>query len=507
MERKKRLALNTSTSLFYQIVMIICGFILPRLILESFGSEVNGLVNSIAQFLTIISFLELGVGAVIQSSLYKPLAEKDNEQISRVLVSGQSFFTKLAKILLIYVVFLMITYPFIANQKYGFIYTATMIGVISISSFAQYYFGVINSILLTADQKGYVSYITQTITLLMNTVACFILIKIGASIHLVKLTTSMIYVIRPLVLAIYTRKHYNLNWKITYSKEPIKQKWNGVAQHVSAVVLDGTDNIVLTIFSNLKDVSIYSVYSIVTSGVKQLFMSMTNGIQALIGEMWAKQEVDELNKFFGWVEWLLHTGTILIFGITSALIVPFIQVYTKGISDVNYIQPLFALLIVAANAGHCLRLPYNIMILAGGHYKQTQSNYIIAAILNISISVIAVKRLGLIGVAIGTVVAMFYQTVWMAWYDSKNFIKWPFKNFLKQIFVDVLIVVLLHFFINLSFTRSWFEMRSVTYPSWIVLAVKISILVILISSIINIIFYRLQIQLVIKKSINKIKNT
>lgn len=400
MERKKRLALNTSTSLFYQIVMIICGFILPRLILESFGSEVNGLVNSITQFLTIISFLELGVGAVIQSSLYKPLAEKDSDQISRVLVSGQKFFTKLARILLIYVVILMVAYPFIANQKFGFVYTATMIGVISISSFAQYYFGVINSILLTADQKGYVSYITQTITLLMNTAACFILIKIGASIHLVKLVTSMIYVIRPLVLAIYTRKHYNLNWKITYTKEPIKQKWNGVAQHVSAVVLDGTDNIVLTIFSNLKDVSIYSVYSIVTSGVKQLFMSMTNGIQALIGDMWAKQEVEELNVFFSWVEWILHTGTILIFGITSALIIPFIQVYTKGVSDVNYIQPLFAILIVVANAGHCLRLPYNIMILAGGHYQQTQSNYIIAAILNISISVIAVKRFGLVGVAV-----------------------------------------------------------------------------------------------------------
>lgn len=505
MERKKRLALNTSTSLFYQIVMIICGFILPRLILESFGSEVNGLVNSITQFLTIISFLELGVGAVIQSSLYKPLAEKDSDQISRVLVSGQKFFTKLARILLIYVVILMVAYPFIANQKFGFVYTATMIGVISISSFAQYYFGVINSILLTADQKGYVSYITQTITLLMNTAACFILIKIGASIHLVKLVTSMIYVIRPLVLAIYTRKHYNLNWKITYTKEPIKQKWNGVAQHISAVVLDGTDNIVLTIFSNLKDVSIYSVYSIVTSGVKQLFMSMTNGIQALIGEMWAKQEVEELNDFFSWVEWLLHTGTILIFGITSALIIPFIQVYTKGVSDVNYIQPLFAILIVVANAGHCLKLPYNIMILAGGHYQQTQSNYIIAAILNISISVIAVKRFGLVGVAVGTVVAMFYQTVWMAWYDSKNLIKWPFKNFLKQIFVDALIVILLHFFINLSFTRSWFEMSSVTYLSWIVLAVKISLLMLLISSIINIIFYRLKVKLVIKKSINKIK--
>lgn len=132
MGRKKRLALNTSTSLFYQVTTIICGFILPRLILQSFGSEVNGLVNSITQFLAIISFLELGVGSVIQSSLYKPLAEKNNDQISKVLVSGQKFFTKLAKILLVYVVILMVTYPYIANQKFGFVYTATMIGVISI---------------------------------------------------------------------------------------------------------------------------------------------------------------------------------------------------------------------------------------------------------------------------------------------------------------------------------------------------------------------------------------
>lgn len=505
MERKKRLALNTSTSLLFQVVTIICGFILPRLILKSFGSEVNGLVNSISQFLAIISFLELGVGAVIQSSLYKPLAEKDNEQISRVIVSGQKFFSKLARILLVYVVVLMVCYPFVANQKFGFIYTATMIGVISISSFAQYYFGIINSLLLTADQKGYVSYISQTITLIMNTAACFILIKFGAGIHIVKLVTSLIYALRPLVLAIYVKRHYDLNWNIKYTEEPIKQKWNGVAQHVSAVVLDGTDNIVLTIFSNLKDVSVYSVYNIVTSGVKQLLLSMTNGIQALMGEMWAKQEFDELREFFGWIEWILHTGTILVFGITSALIIPFVEVYTQGVSDVNYVQPLFAILIVAANAGHCLRLPYNIIILVGGHYKQTQNNYLIAAALNIIISVVAVRALGLVGVALGTVIAMFYQTVWMAWYDSKNLIKWPFKKFLRQIFVDGLIVVVLHLFINLSFMKIWFEMKSVTYISWVILAVKISILVIIISMTINTIFYRTHIRSAIEKSINKIK--
>ena len=174
-------------------------------------------------------------------------------------------------------------------------------------------------------------------------------------------------------------------------------------------------------------------------------------------------------------------------------------------SDVNYVQPLFAILIVAANAGHCLRLPYNMMILVGGHYKQTQNNYLIASALNIIISVVAVRALGLVGVAIGTVIAMFYQTVWMAWYDSKNLLKWPFKKFIKQIFVDILIVVLLHMFINFSFMKIWFEMKSVTYTSWIILAIKISILVMVISMVINTIFYRIYIRLVIEKSINKIK--
>lgn len=486
--RKKRLVINTVSSLAFQICTILCGFIVPRLILKSFGSEVNGLINSITQFLGIISFLELGVGSVIQSALYKPLADKDNNQISKILVSGQRFFTKLAYILLIYVVFLMGIYPFIANQNFSFLYTATLIGAISISSFAQYYFGIVNRILLTADQKGYISYNAQTFTLILNTLACFLFINLGASIHIVKLTTSLIYVIRPLILMTYVKKNYQINWDIDYDEEPIKQKWNGVAQHVAAVVLDGTDNIVLTIFADLKEVSVYSVYNLVVSGVKQLLLSTTNGIQSLIGEMWAKQELANLHKFFGWVEWTLHTGTIFVFGVTSVLIVPFVEVYTNGISDINYVHPLFAMLLAAANAGHCLRLPYNIMILAGGHYKQTQSNYVIAAIINIVVSVLAVRKWGLVGVAVGTVIAMFYQTIWMAIYNSKNLIQWPFRHFVKQILIDIITVVILHF------VTKFLVMDSISYFAWILFGIKVSIIGCLVILIVNSIFYREHVQ-------------
>ena len=482
--REKKLALNTITSLALEITSLIAGFILPRLILGAFGSEVNGLVSSISQFLGVITLLDFGVGSVVKSSLYKPLAENDKDSISKIYVSASRFFKRIAMILLGYIVVLLIVYPLIVNRNFGYLYTATLIGAICISSFAQYYFGMVNNLLLSADQKGYIQYTAQIVTIILNTIACAILIKLGGSVQVVKLTTSLIFVARPLFLNLYVRKHYDIDRKITYTEEPIKQKWNGIAQHFASYVLQGTDNIILTMFSTLANVSIYSVHSNVIFGVKSALLSMTNGFQSLIGEMIAKKETEKLNRFFSYVEWILHTGTTLVFGCTGVLIISFVKVYTNGIDDADYIQPLFAVLITVANAGHCLRLPYNIVILAAGHYKQTQSNYIIAMILNIVISVATVKIWGLIGVSIGTLVAMAYQTVWMAWYDSKNIVFWPFSKFLKQCGVDILTVILA------SLATFKIPLLSVSYQAWVLQAVEVFACWLAISVIVNLIFYR-----------------
>lgn len=211
---------------------------------------------------------------------------------------------------------------------------------------------------------------------------------------------------------------------------------------------------------------------------------MTNGIQSLLGELWARQELEELRKTFGWTEWCIHTGTTFVFSCTAALIVPFVRVYTAGINDANYIQPAFAILLTLANAMHCLRLPYNIMVLAAGHYKQTQKNYIVAATINIVLSVLTVKAWGLIGVAIGTFAAMAYQTVWLAIYDSKHFVSWPMKSVIKQFAVDGITAV---FIVVIS---GILTMHSVTYLSWIMLAIVTALLAVIITAFLNFIVYK-----------------
>ncbi len=494
---KKKLVYNTATSLLLQLVTVICGFITPRLFLSEYGSEVNGLVQSVTQFLGVVSLLELGVGQVIQSALYKPIANNDSNSINCVLSSGSKFFKKIAFILAIYIVVLIAVYPFLSHNDFDWLYTATLIFAIGIGSFAQYYFGIIDRIFLNADQKGYVHYTAQIITLILNTVSCVVLINQGVSIQVVKLVTSLIFLVRPFVLRLYVNKNYKVKRNVKYSDEPIKQKWNGIAQHIAGFIFNGTDNIVLTLFSTLSNVSIYSVYHLVVYGVHQIYQSATAGLHSMIGNLWAKKEVDRLKYVYGIIETSLHFSTVFLFTCTGVLMLPFVRVYTDGVTDANYIQPLFSVLIVLAHAVQCIKTIYNMLILGAGHYKQVQKCHIVTAILNVVISVVTVYWLGIVGVALGTLIAASYQMIWMAWYDSKNIIKWPFKSFVKQIIVDILTVLLI------VISTLWIHLGEINYFSWFIMAIPVILIAATICVAMSFLFYRKRVISIIRIIKNK----
>ena len=125
--RITRLGKNTISPLGFRVLSIIFGLILPRLYLQYYGSSTNGLINSISQFLNVISLLELGVGTVVESALYKPLAEKNDVEISAIIVSAKKFYKFLANILLVYVVVLIFVFPAVVQEKYSFMYTGFLI--------------------------------------------------------------------------------------------------------------------------------------------------------------------------------------------------------------------------------------------------------------------------------------------------------------------------------------------------------------------------------------------
>lgn len=173
MTRKTKLMLNSASSLIYQMITIVCGFILPRFFLSFYGSAVNGLISSITQFLGFISLAECGVGAVVQSALYKPLANNDMQEVSKIMKSADRFFKRIAYILLAYIAILMVFYPLITLKSFDYFFTLVLIFVISISSFVQYYLGMTYRLLLNADQLGFIQYSIHSAALILNTVSPF----------------------------------------------------------------------------------------------------------------------------------------------------------------------------------------------------------------------------------------------------------------------------------------------------------------------------------------------
>ena len=133
---------NLVTSIILQIVTIISGLILPRLILAKFGSEINGLVSSITQFLSFISLLEGGLGAVALAELYKPISTNNTNKIKEILEECQNFFTKISLIYIVYSIILALVYPFfcISSQSYEFI--SSLVVILSLSTLIKYLFSI-----------------------------------------------------------------------------------------------------------------------------------------------------------------------------------------------------------------------------------------------------------------------------------------------------------------------------------------------------------------------------
>ena len=273
-----------------------------------------------------------------------------------------------------------------------------------------------------------------------------ICVYLGAGVHMVKFVSALVFFIQPIFLKKYVDRHYNINWKIELIEEPIKQKWNGMAQHIASVILGNTDTVVLTFFSSLENVSIYGVYYLVVHGVRQIIVSFSTGIQSMFGNMLAKNEIKVLDVSFSRIELLFHFIVSYMFFMTGIMIIPFIDIYTENFNDTNYVLPVFAVLMVIAQASYCIRIPYETMIRAAGHYKETQLSSIIEATLNILISVILVvvlpKSINLIGVAIGTIIAMTYRTIYLVIYLSKNILYRKLRKFIKLLIIDFVSVAI-----------------------------------------------------------------
>lgn len=461
--RSKKAVSNMAMSFLLQAVTILCGLIVPRLIIGTFGSGVNGAISSILQFLYYIILLEAGAGGVVRSALYKPLAHHDLEAVSSIYQATNRFFKLVAYVFVLYLLAVALIYPlYIRDFPYFFTFFLTL--TLGLNIFVQYYFGITNQILLQADQKQYIYSVCQIVTTILNTVVTVVLIRLGLGILLIKLVASAVFLVNPVILAGYVRKHYAIRKDCPPDNEAIRQRWAGLGHHIAFLLRGSIDIVLITIFTNIREVSVYSVYYMVISGMERLLSSLFAGIEAAFGNMLANDEQEAIRKNFDLFEMICFSLTTVLFLCTALLILPFVRLYTRGVTDVDYIRPVFAYTLTAASALFCLRMPYATMVFAAGHYRQTKNGAFAEAALNALISVVLVRAWGIVGVAVGTLCALTFRTAQYVVYLSKNILCRSVSEFAKKCAVYAAasaVIILLTRLIRLEIA---------SYPAWLLYA-------------------------------------
>lgn len=482
---KNVLSKNIFTSLILQIVTIISGFITPKIILSYFGSETNGLISSINQLLNYIQLIEGGLGSVIIAALYKPLNEKNEEKINGILNSADSFFKKIALIYIVYTLIIGLIYPRVIHTPFTNTYIFLLVLVLAMNLFVQYFFSITFKLLLTADRKVYIVYLIQIFSLILNICNVVLCARFFADILIIKTIAVLIFMVTPIIYSIYIKKHYKLDKNIPKDNNALKSRWNGFGINLAYFIHCNTDIVILTIFTSLADVSIYSIYAMIVLAIKGIVMAISNAIAPSFGNILSKENQEESNQFFDLYEFAICFVSVIFFSCCIILITPFVTVYTQNIKDADYYKPLFGVLLVISEMIYCLRDPYVSASYAAGHFKQVSKYAYGEAIINILISILLVKKLGLVGVTLGTIAGMFFRYITQAFYLRKNILNRSFRKTTKAFsFVSIILVL------TFLFGRSFISMKLNSYFNWFFIGCIVFIIVTIVTLVLSCLLYR-----------------
>lgn len=454
--------------LVQEIVALACGLILPRIVLLYFGSDYNGIVNSITQFLAFSTVLRSGIGAVTHVALYKPLAENNQDEISSVMVATKSFMNKIGLILAGGILVFALVYPFTVLDEFDYFFSFSLVIIIGISAFAENMFSIKYKILLQADQKYYIQIGAAIIAQVLATVISIVLIYMGQSIHVVKLGAALGQLSTPLLLNFYVKKKYTINWKAPANNTALKQRWDAFAHQLAVIINNNVDVVILTFVCTLSEVSVYTVYYMVVNNVSKLISGALSGIKPIFGDMMVRGENENLKKTFKMIEWGLFAGCTIIFTVTAVMLTPFVLLYTKGVTDANYDRFLFGVAMVIVSLMNILRIPYQAVVEAAGHFKQTRNGAFLEIILNILCSVVLAYFFGVIGVIIGTFVASIVRTTQFAWYSNVKILSMSLWRVIKNY-----IVYFTSLFGILLFFSKVKEIECNSYFEWVKVAIVV----------------------------------
>ena len=446
---------NSYTSMITQVLTVLMDFAVKTIFIYVLGNEYLGINGLFSNIITLLSLADLGIGMAIPYSLYKPLADKNTKKIKSLMKYYSKIYSSIGLVVLLIGLSITPFLPLIIKDMPD-IPHLYLIYMMFVTHSALSYLFVYKRFLIESDQKGYIiSKITFTCSFLLNVVRVILLLLTKN--FVIYLACSIVFVIIQNIW--YSKKADKL---YPYLKEKNTQKIDKkevkdinknikslFIYKIGSVIANGTDNIIISKFIGLIAVGLYSNYLLIINSVNNIVAQIFNAITSSIGNLVAtdnnkSKTIYEKLSFFNFYIFSLCGICIFI------LINPFINLWIGK----DYILSNFVAFLLAINfyiSG--MQSVTNSFRTAYGLFYIAKFRPIIMVILNIIISLILVKPLGIAGVILGTIISKVITIVWLDPYIvyKHGFKENPISYYTKYIYY-LLITIISSFILHIIST-------------------------------------------------------
>lgn len=471
-KKDNRIKYNLLSGVVYQVVLIVLSFLLPRLYLENFGSEVNGVLSTIKQIFTYMCLLEAGIGLATTQALYKPVAEKNHGKTSAILSATNIYYCKTGIIYAAIVLLIAGVYAYIIPTSIPSHVLFLLILLNALPALFSYFVQAKYRVLLEVDGRKYVITNSETILQLLSNVGKILVLLLTDSLILIQLVYCVLALVQLTYIYIHAKRRYTwLDVRTKPDFEAIAQRKSVLVHQVSGMVFNNTDVLLLSFLCDFKIVSVYTVYNIFFSQVQVFITSITSGFSFALGQMFHTDKA-KFMKVYNVYETFYIMATFVVYTLMAVFLLPLIQIYTQGIDDANYTNVYLVFLFVVMNLLANGKLPSNHVLEFSGKFEETRSHAIWEMILNIAVSIVAILKWGICGAIVGTIVALIYRSIMMIYYSNKKVLERGMFHTYKlwivygAVFAFIMLVFFVDHFSGLSFGK--LLVKGILHTLWIV---------------------------------------
>lgn len=444
MNKSKKSILNAIFAFLQMSITSLFSLLVGRSVLTYWGSDYNGINSIVTQLVNAIMILEGGFTLASNVALFNPFIEKNLRKINGILSATKKRFFKISLIAMCIGILISIVFPFFVSTKVPYLSCVLLMMTVLLPACFNLGYSMKYRVILLTDQKEYIVSAISTFFYALGNGIAYLVLRAGGSLLIARVMIMVFFSLGYYMIGVYCKRQYKF---VDFNSVPLLDEIQGTRD---VLVLKATSVLYTTVpiilisalpMTGAMLASIYAVYKNVISFVSNCIASITNAPRLSFGTLLAEDNYKNVGDKFNLYEKISFMGISIVLGATCLLIMPFVDLYTKGISDIDYHNELLAAIMLVTIFLEAAHIPSGQIIQMSGCFKKSKSIQTIAFII-LAIGMLLGKTFyGLYGILLSVLFAALVLCFLEISYAGSKIINRNWKTFLENMLPSACICI------------------------------------------------------------------